>query len=527
MPSELAMAALDLCHADVEARQTLPADLASPPGRDKEHLLSFVDGDCEATVEEHFDFYRDPYRRGYAAPDGPRLHVSEKKDDVQYPSPDETVKINDRVQTLLTRLCAVIGQGLRYPNRCPLESIYRIYGQLPEPRMLHLTWQWRNRLLKIMGTPRKRDTESMLRYFALVGDVKNAGLTLRRSQWNFALAFATKYVARVSTQEMDAALRLWKEMERDAGIMGNDVTFNILFDVAAKAGNFTLADMIYREMEHRGIEFNRFHHISLIHYFGLRLDSDGIRAAYREMVESGEMVDTVALNCVISGLLRCGEESAAEQTYQRMKQGHLLVADIPHKDYMMNKVVTKVLMMFARISKQHPQLQKSLQGRLHLVPDLHTYKLLVDHYAIKLGNLPKVAQYLDEMKHLKIPIDATIFLSLLKGFYMHGGFAGSDWSQQRLEGVLSALYQAHDEHARGFRIDRWLVIWALRAVKKCSSDEELVKTFDLMSQRWDIKPDREPFMHAIFENILYNRDLRSSRGKWDEAPRRRSDIPGL
>lgn len=500
----------------------------APPGvPDKKALLSFVDAQEHGSAEEHFDFHRDPYRRGYAAPDGPRLRVSDKKQDAEHPSHDETLKLSDATQGLLVRLCASIGQRLRHPNRVALETIYRLYAELPQPRMLHLTWQWRNRLLRVMGTPGKRDMESMLRYFALVADVKNAGLTLRRSQWNFALAFAAKYAAQTTSQEMESTLRLWREMEKEANIPGNDVTFNVLFDVASKAGNFTLADMIYKEMDHRGIEFNRFHHVSLIHYFGLKLDSGGIRAAYKDMVEASEMIDTVALNCVISGLLRCGEEAAAEETYERMKNGHSRATAMPQRDYMVNKVITRVLMMFAKVSKQYPELKDTLQTNVCLAPDSHTYKLLVQHYAIRVGNLNKVAQYLDEMKHLKVPIHPTIFLALFKGFYLHGGFSGSDWSEQRLEGVLSALYQARDEHKSGFRIDRWLVIWALRAVKRCSSTEALVRTFDAMARRWDIAADRHDFMHAIFDNILHGKDLKSPWGRWGGAAQRRGKQDGF
>lgn len=493
---------------------------------DKQKLLSFVRREDEGSVEEHFDYHRDPYRRGYATPDGPKLQVSEKKGDVEYPSRNETSKISDGLQILLGRLYSAISQKIRHPSRRSLDPIYKLYCQLPEPRMLHLTWQWRNRLMKVMGTPNKRDMESMLRYFSLVADVKNAGLTLRLTQWNFALTFATKYAARATAQEMESALKLWREMEREAKILGNDVTFNILFDVAAKAGNFTLAEMIYKEMETRGIEYNRFHHVSLIHYFGLRLDSGGIRAAYREMVESGEMIDTVVLNCVISGLLRCGEESGAEETYQQMKNGHTLAPAMPQRDYMMNKVTTQVLMMFTKVGKKHPQLKKNLQTNLHLAPDLHTYKLLVDHYAVRTGNLKKVAQYLDEMKHLRIPIHPTIFLSIFKGFFTYGGFSGSDWSEQRLKGVLAALYQARSEAVNGFRIDRWLVIWALRAVKKCASTEILIQTFDSLSERWDIRQDRQQFMDAIFDNILHDKDMKSPWGKWDGPLHRRRKKDG-
>ncbi|KAI9170880.1 pentatricopeptide repeat containing protein [Paramyrothecium foliicola] len=497
----------------------------SPP-QDKQNLLSFVQRGNEGTVQEHLEFYKDPYRRGYAQSDGPTLRVSDKKSDVEYPSRDETPHLSNELQQLLAKIYSAVGQRLRRPSSIQLESIYKLYLQLPEPRMLHLTGQWRSRFLKIMGTPRKRSMESMLRYFALVSDVKNAGLTLGRSQWNYGLAFATKYVARATTREMESGLRLWKEMEKDAHVQGNEVTFNILFDVATKSGNFTLAEMIYKEMENRGMEFNRFHHVSLIHFFGLKLDSNGIRAAYADMVNAGEMIDTVVLNCVISGLLRCGEEASAVETYERMKNGHALAMEIPARDYMMNKVVTKVLLMFSKVSRQYPPLKQSLQLGVQLVPDLHTYQLLVEHYAVRVGDLKKVAQFLDEMKVLKIPIHPTIFLALLKGFYTHGGYAGSDWSEKRLVSVLEALYNARDDNARGFRIDRWLVIWALRAVKKCRSTEDVIQTFDSMAQRWDIPPERQSFMHDLLDTIVHDRDLKSPWGKWDGPSHQRKKKDG-
>ncbi|KAM0548129.1 hypothetical protein ACHAPJ_010050 [Fusarium lateritium] len=483
--------------------------------------MSPVSHEDPKTVEEYLEFYRDPYRRGYAHPDGQKLQVSENRRDVEYPTGEETFKADEETKRLIAKLCNAIRYKLRHPYRTTLEPIYSLYLKLPEPRMLYLTWQWRNRLLKVMGTPPIRNSESMLRYFALVADVKSAGLTLRRAHWNYALAFATKFSARITSVEMDTALRLWKEMERKAKVKGNEVTFNILFDVASKAGNFVLADMIYQEMENRGYEYNRYHHVSLMHYFGLRMDSGGIRAAYQDMVASGEMIDTVVLNCVIAGLLRCGEESAAEETYNRMKSGHEMALKIPDRDYGMGRVVTKVLMMFTRIGKQHPELHNPLQKQMQLSPNLHTYKLFVDHYSVRVGDLPKVAQYLDEMKYLKIPIHATIFLSLFKGFYSHGGFTSSQWSEQRLEGVLKAMYQAKDEGMRGFRIDRWLVIWALRAAKKCCSDETVFQVYDDMAKRWDIPEDRHPFMQSVLQNVLDGADMKSSTGQWEGPSHRR------
>jgi pentatricopeptide repeat protein len=483
------------------------------PVRDKSALLSYVPPDGDGTVQEHFDFYRDPYRRGYAQADGPRLEVSERKVDVEYPQRENVYTPEAATKKIVSQLRSAVGIKLRHPHHRTLDGIYKLYSKLPEPRMLNIEWRLRDRLMRIMALPHKRDMNSMLRYFDLIADVKNAGLTLRRAHWNYALAFATKYTSQAGAQEMDSALKLWRQMEKDANVQANDVTFNILFDVAAKNGNFALAEMMYQEMETRGIEFNRFHHVSLIHYFGLKLDSGGIRAAYKEMVESGEMVDTVVLNCVISGFLKCGEETAAEETYQRMRNSNTQLTKSPNKkNYMVGKMVTKVLMMFAKVGKDHPQLKKSLQTNVQLAPDLRTYHLFVEHYAIKVGNLAKVAQYLDEMQHLRIPIHPTIFLALLKGFYVHGGVPGSPWSAQHLEGVLASLYEARDERAKGLRIDRWMVIWALRAVWKCSADPEAVtKTFEEMQRRWDIPADRHPFMFGFLDNIVQGRDLKSAK----------------
>ncbi|RTE79846.1 hypothetical protein BHE90_005680 [Fusarium euwallaceae] len=489
--------------------------------QDPDHLMSFVRQEDSSTLEEHLQYYQDPYRRGYAQPDGQKLEVSDKRRDFEHPTKEETCKGNDETRRIVAKLCSAVSQKLRRPYYSSLGPIYDIYLQLPEPRMLHLTWQWRDKFLRVMGLPPKRDSESMLRYFKLLGDVRNVGLTLRRTHWNLAMAFATKYAGRATSTEMETALRIWREMERGAGIKGNEVTFNILFDVASKVGNYTLAEMIYREMENRGIPYNRYHHVSVIHYFGLQMDSAGIRAAYRDMVEAGEMIDTVVLNCVISGLLRCGEEVAAEETYRKMRDVHSMAPDLPDRNYGMPRVVTKVLMMFSRVGRKHPELGKSLQKQIELSPNLHTYKLFVEHYCIRIGDLAKVARYLDEMKFLRITIHPTIFLALFKGFYSHGGYSSSEWSEQRLEGVLKAMYQAKDEGVRGFRIDRWLVIWALRAVKKCSSNEAVVRVYDELAKRWDIAEDRIPFIQSLFDNVLNGSDMKSPMGRWDGPSYRR------
>lgn len=480
--------------------QDIPTPLL--PARSRQELLDLVDQYDSDTVDEHFEFHRDPYLRGYAPANGPNLIISNKKEDIAFPSEEQMQQGNVQQQQILRDLRKAVLLRLRSPHKTNLEDIYSIYCRLPEPRMAYVHWQLRAQLLRALGTIERKDSKSMLRYFSVVADVKNSGLSLTRAQWNTAISFASRYVGVSTDVEAESALSLWREMEQDAGIRADDVTFNILFDVASKAGKFTLAEMMYKEMESRGFAFNRYHHVSLIHFFGLKMDGGGVRAAYQEMVEAGEMIDNVVLNCVIAGLLRSGEESAAEGIYERMKASHPKASEMPDRSYVTNKVVTKVLMMFARVGRDHPAMRPALQALAPISPDLQTYRILVSHFAVKVGDLSRVAQYLDEMRWFRVQLHGAIFLALFKGFHAHGGFAGSDWSEQRLRSVWAAFLQAFDEGASGLYIHTWLASWALRAFARVSSRETVLQAYEDLSTRWELDQGDTDFMMSFLHNLL-------------------------
>lgn len=411
-------------------------------------------------------------------------------------------RISEQTKETINRLCATVRKRLRHRDHVSLDKIHATYLELPEPRMLNITGAWRKELLRVMGMPTKRDANSMLRYFSLVADVKNAGLTLNQRQWNYALAFAAKYTARVESRQLESALRLWWEMEREGNQPANEVTFNILFDAATKAGSFALADMIYKEMENRKIPFNHYHHVTLIYYFGLQRDSDGVRAAYKEMVEAGEIVDSIALNCVISGLLRSGEEPAAEDTYRRMRAGGKIAPQQPEKSHMVSKAITNALVMLARVAKDHPSLKKNFQTGVRISPDMRTFKLFIYHYAVRVGDLGKVVYFLDEMKAQGVALHPTIFIDVFRGFFLHGGFPGTDWSEQRLDSVVAAFYQAQAEMGDGFRVDKWAVIWLLKSIKRCCTQQKLEKAFDKISMRWDVPTERRLEILELCDKIV-------------------------
>ena len=488
-----------------EEQPPKPTSLAPSRPISKIDLLAMVGNYEEGSVDDYLQIIRDPYMRGYAPADEPRLVASKQPHDVNYPSLDEVAPQDDHVKQLIWNLRFAVVSRLRSPLRSDLDSIYDLYRRIPEPRMSHIHATLRHQLLRVLSGPDKKDFKSMVRYFAVVSDVKNSGLLLTLPEWNGAISFASRYVGTSTEVEAQSALKLWRELEHDAGIKGNEVTFNILFDVASKAGNFVLAEMIYKEMEERGYPFNRYHHVSLIHFFGLRKDSDGLRAAYRDMVNSGEIIDTVTLNCVIAGLLRCGEEDGAERVYERMRDMDPRSAGIPHRSWMSNKAITKVLMMFSRLGRRHPDMQATFQGLAPLSPDLSTYRILVNHTATKLGDLGKVTKYLEEMKYLDIPTHGSIFLALFKGFHFHGGYPGSAWSEQRLKNVWNALIRALDDDSHSIDIRTWMVIWALKAFDKCSTPGNVREVYDQLAERWDLLAGEEQFVDSFFAKLMDQR----------------------
>ncbi|KAI0381581.1 hypothetical protein F5Y04DRAFT_64338 [Hypomontagnella monticulosa] len=483
--------------AAASGNKTLPSQETRP----KQELLDIVDQYDDTSVEEHIVYLRDPFLRKYAAADGPNLTVSDKREDVNSESIDRSHNMDPEHAKALQQLRKLMYIRLKRPATVDLDTIYDLYQSLPEPRMSLLTANERHRFLHVLGITEQKDSKSMLRYFSAVADVKNSGFALMRSEWNIAMSFASRYVGRSRELEVEAALHLWHEMERDAGIRGSEVTFNILFDVASKAGKFSLAEMIYREMTNRGFSFNRYHRVSLIHYFGLKQDASGVRAAYKETVESGELIDTTVLNAVISGFLFSGEEASAERVYEKMKNSVRGDKPVPDRDYMTQRRINKVLMAYAKIAKKYPDMRPDFQRATLMSPDLQTYRLLINHYAKKLGDLNRVARLLEEMEQFNIPLHGAIFLALFKGFGIHGG-SGSDWSEKRLNTVWDAFLSALDAKTEGLYISQWMAMAILRAFCRYSSRDEILDMYELLRSRWDLDPVDSQFMMDFLQKIM-------------------------
>ncbi|KAG8527986.1 uncharacterized protein KY384_006902 [Bacidia gigantensis] len=374
---------------------------------------------------------------------------------------------------------------LRHPD-CTHREAWEAYSSLPSPGIEYLTDGLQRLLLTRLSIIEKKDRESMFRYMSVMDDMKICNLPLKESEWNTGIAFAAHTFGRIDGSGVESALVKWKEMEQQAGVKSGCVTFNILFSAATRAEKFVLAEMILKEMAAREIPISRYCRTAIIYYHGVKGDGDGVRKAYRELVEAGEIVDTVVMNCVIVSLCRAGELAAAEHVYEGMKRTleRHTGRRIPYLDWREPRDAGRVLELAARKHKKDPEELRKVQEEQFLAPSPQTFSIFIDHHVFKTGELRRIALLLAEMERLDVPLQGRIFVKIFKGFCNHGGIRYSAWTKSRLESVWNALLTALDQRLENVVIDGGMIIWAVRAFEKCFGQEATLHIWEELRRRW-------------------------------------------
>ncbi|KZF25730.1 hypothetical protein L228DRAFT_244624 [Xylona heveae TC161] len=396
------------------------------------------------------------------------------------------------------------------------DDLFEIYKTIPRSSLKSLPAKQIRRLLHRLIIVEKRNERTMLQYLSIVDDMKDAGIPLTSGEWSSAIAFVGRCYTKVSAADVRSALYIWKEMEADAGVTGTNVTFNILFDIAVKAGKYGLADMILKEMHARRLEFNRFTRVGLIFYYGLRGDGDSIRKAYRELVDAGEIVDTVVLNCVIASLLRAGEAGAAEQVFGRMMKLHAKQAGtrlLPPRDWRTSRRLGRVLARASRFFRDKPEARMGLQASSPVAPDLRTFCTLLTHHALETGDVDKLSYFLDEMRYLEIPVHGRIFLILFQGFAVHGSKRYSSWTTSLLETVMDAFLQALQDRPGDIFWSKWMTVRIVRAFNVCAGQQRALEIWQEILSRWQPRPEELDATSKLLCSILTQPESASSSGK--------------
>ncbi|MCJ1390459.1 hypothetical protein MMC18_003318 [Xylographa bjoerkii] len=395
------------------------------------------------------------------------------------------------------------------------EQLYKSYQALPFPGVSYLTQDVRRTLLRRLSIMEKKMQSEILWFLSVVDDMKAAEIPLIKAEWNSAIHLAGRCFAKVSSLEVELALRTWKEMEQEAGVHGNNVTFNILFDIAAKAGKYALAEMILKEMEARKLRINRYAHVGLIYYHGLRGDGNGVRKAYRDLVNDGQIVDTAVLNCVIASLQRAGEIPAADQVYERMKIMYTRRSGrkLPPNCWTEARELGRLLNRAPTASRADPSRKQQLQDEQSLAPNIRTFIVLLTHHVSHTGELQRIAILLDDMQALELPVRGRFFMEMLRGFALHGRARYSLWTLARLESVWTSLLQMVDNEAEDVLVEKWIVIWAIRAFAKCSGEQRTLEIWEELKSRWKRGESEEGVALGVLGVAL--RKVRAGAGvKW-------------
>ena len=393
---------------------------------------------------------------------------------------------------------------------CTHEEAFEAYSALTFPGVSYLSHEMRRVLFRRLSVMEKKTRAAKMRYLSVVDDMKAANLPMIDGEWNSAIAFCGQCFGHLTAVEVENALRTWTEMEREANIKGRTVTFNILFDMAAKAGKFVLAEMILKEMEDRKLKYNRFSRNAFIFYHGLRGDGDAVRRAYRDFVEAGEIVDTVVMNTVITALIQAGEPAAAEQVYERMKQMHTKQTGhvIPPGNWRQVRDLGRVLNSATARLRDNPKQLRQVQEQQSLAPDTQTYLQFVEYHASKSGEIRRIATLLAEMQHQGLPMHGRMFTKLFKGFAYHGGVRYSSWNRPRLEAVWASMLEAVDQEMDNVRVMKWLVVWAVRAFERCAGRQRTLEIWNELKSRWKPEDGDVDFVIPLLRGILNSGDHR-------------------
>ena len=384
------------------------------------------------------------------------------------------------------------------------QELYEVYQRLPHPRIVYLSRKYRKRFLLKLSVVEKKTPQVMQRYISVLEDVRAAGLHIFLSEWNSAIHLVGRQLERVSTEEAEAAVHVYKEMEH-AGIKGDHVTFNILFDIAAKAGDFAFAEVILKEMKSRKLDLDRHSSVGKIYYHGLRHNGKGVRDAYMDLINCGQIVDTLVLNCVITSLLNAGERAAAEQVYYRMRKNCTRMKGyvFEHQTFWDKRDIARALTRASVALKQSPEALEQLQAEQPRMPNFETFKILLRYHVETTGELQTVTAILDDMAVLSVPAYGRVYALIFKGFALHGGIPYTAWTKTRLEKIWNSFMSAVSVENDFAYLGKWSVIWILRAFNKCHGKEVALEKWEVVRERWHPTEEETEVIYGILSHQEY------------------------
>lgn len=372
-----------------------------------------------------------------------------------------------------------------------LDSLFYHYRALPAPRLAYIRTEEMNILLsRFMSVPVRTDL-LMIRFLSVVDNMRELKIPISRKEWITIISYVgQRFNNKVGLPEIEATLKLWRELEKKAGTELGPTLFNILLDMAVKSNQHNLVEAILAEMKYRQIEADRFTLTTMITWYGILRDAASVRETFTRLLQNGEVVDTMVYNALIVAFMRAGEWDTAEELFDRMrnlgkkikvKKEKALTQGLkpdgspisPSRDYLDYRRYAQELKVMA---KQH-KLKSALErlpfpgdhgSQVYCGPNIVTFNIFLRNHC-SYGDFKEVTKLLTEMKGLKVSLEPSIFLSLFRAFTLHGeGYRNtSKWTRDRIEEVYAALlrevYQPRVKQSEEVRLSTMLACEVVKA----------------------------------------------------------------
>ena len=378
------------------------------------------------------------------------------------------------------------------PSEIPQDQLFDAYIDLPHPRASNLSNREIHQLTTALSWIDQRSEVSMMRYLAVLDDLRANGRGIALDQWTTAVHMSAYWKGIATSHTAESAMKMWKQMEVNAGIKADVVTFTILFSISSKAKQFALADMIFREMVEREIKLDRLARLARVFYHGLKGNGEAVRHGYERFIDAGEIVDTQALNCIISSLLNAGEPSNAEHVFHRMKTYHAerLGDTNPPEDWREIRKIRGILRKSTDRWRNNRKAMQSIQNAAPIAPDSRTYKILINHYANEAGNVDRVFELVYEMHEMNLPLTGAIYPAIFKGFFLHGGVRYSSWTSAKLEELWAMFASDMKNRPSQFRT-LGASDFSFLAFAQCATSTRCEGIRDLLRSNWHVPKDVE------------------------------------
>lgn len=327
------------------------------------------------------------------------------------------------------------------------QFVFTCYKKLPDPGVTWLSKMERKILLRRFAKPMDRRRGSARYYLQLVQDMIDAELPMNRWHWTTAIYFTAHKVPVLEKRDLQDAITLWRQME-SMGINADGAIFELLFNIAIKANQFSVGDSLLREMENRGLSLSRHGMVAKIYACGRKRDLDGIQNGFDEFVRSGGIVDSTVLNALLSSLLQAGALEIAQQLYSKMMATYRTIHTKPqHLNDFSPSTFTEfgnwrksasrlggIFKRYMRLQNLYVENPEQVQDLVPMSPDTRTFYIVFSHHCLHTGDLGQICQILRDMESVfAVPPQSIIYNFLFLAFDRHKPSQG--WTKERLQEV--------------------------------------------------------------------------------------------